>query len=91
MVRDMRLGDPVRGRCADPCHHAPKITHELSIERRERTAHEHEPQGVVVQEEWVCVLQEGDKHNPVVHPVMCVSGSVPWERVEARNEETNQR
>lgn len=69
MVRNVRLGDTVRRARADPAHDAPQVPKERPVERRQRTARERELARTVVRQDGVRVLQEGDQHKPVVHPV----------------------
>ncbi len=73
MVNYMGFRDAMGHGCANPTHKRAEITKEITIESCQSTARECELLGTIVRQQWIGMLQEGDEHQPVVHPVRTYS------------------
>ncbi len=69
MVNNMGFRDAMRHGRANPPHERAKVGKQNTIERRQGTTRECELLGTIVRQRWIGMLQEGNKHQPVVHPV----------------------
>ena len=78
----------MRHSCSNPAHERSEVSKQGAVKRRERTTRERELLRAVVGQQRVGVLQEGDKHEPVVHPIQ--SSSVQM-RPKDQGMETHQR
>lgn len=70
VVKDVGLGDAVGGGSTDPAHDATAVTEQLAIQSCQSTTGERELGCTVVRKDGVGVLEERDKDQPVVHPVI---------------------
>lgn len=76
VMEDVSLRDTVRDDATEPSEEWTGSTEKRAVEGGECATLEIECGAAVVREERVCVLEEGDQHEPVVDPEV-------WESVDA--------
>jgi hypothetical protein len=73
MVSNVSLRDSMSHSCSNPAHERAEVSKQPAVKRRERATRESELLRPVVGQKWVGVLQEGDQHEPVIHPIQSSS------------------
>ena len=87
MVSYMRFRDSMCHSCANPTHKRSEVAKQITIEGCQSTTRECEFLRTIVRQQRIGMLQEGDEHKPVVHPVQKYSAHIKIEGCENNSPE----